>query len=68
MQVVERPCSQRGCHAWAPHRRPFFLVPCTGPMDGAVRVANTSGLSATVSGTVLPPLTPARMSWNVSAA
>ena len=31
-------------------------------------VANTSGLSATVSGTVLPPAIPARISWKVSAA
>ena len=30
--------------------------------------ANTNGLSATVSGTVLPPAIPARISWNVSAA
>src|SRR5690242_9502757 len=37
-------------------------------MEGAVRVANTSGLSATSVGTVLPPRTPARMSWNMSAA
>ncbi|KRE53789.1 hypothetical protein ASG70_11870 [Phycicoccus sp. Soil748] len=33
-----------------------------------MRVAKTKGLSATVSGTVLPPLTPARISWNMSAA
>lgn len=33
-----------------------------------MRVANTSGLSATVSGTVLPPAIPARISWKVSAA
>src|SRR5689334_7967851 len=69
MHVVERPCSHRGRPvAWGRQRWPLFLVPCTGPMEGAVRVTNTSGLSATVSGTVLPPRTPARMSWNMSAA
>ena len=31
-------------------------------------MANTSGFSATVSGTVLPPATPARIRWNMSAA
>ena len=31
-------------------------------------VANTSGFSATCSGTVLPPATPARITWKVSAA
>ena len=31
-------------------------------------MANTSGFSATDSGTVLPPATPARISWNMSAA
>jgi hypothetical protein len=33
-----------------------------------VTVANTSGFSATCSGTVLPPATPARIRWNMSAA
>ena len=33
-----------------------------------MRVANSSGWSATDSGTVLPPVTPARMRWNMSAA
>lgn len=33
-----------------------------------MKVANTSGFSATEAGTVLPPATPARMSWNMSAA
>lgn len=42
--------------------------PCTRLNEGAVTVANTSGFSATVSGTVLPPATPARIRWNVSAA
>ena len=31
-------------------------------------MAKTSGLSATVAGTVLPPATPARIRWKVSAA
>jgi hypothetical protein len=38
------------------------------PNEGAVRVANTSGFSATDSGTVLPPTTPARIRWSMSAA
>ena len=50
------------------HRPPLGRVPCTGPNEGAVRVAKTSGLSATVCGTVLPPAMPARISWKVSAA
>ena len=33
-----------------------------------MRVTNSSGFSATVSGTPLPPTTPARIRWNVSAA
>ena len=36
--------------------------------EGAVRVANSSGWSATDTGTVLPPVTPARIRWNMSAA
>ena len=35
---------------------------------GAVRVANTSGLSATDCRDGLPPVTPARIRWNMSAA
>ena len=35
----------------------------TGPKEGAVRVANTTGWPVTVSGTPLPPTSPARMSW-----
>ena len=35
----------------------------TGPKEGAVRVVNTHGWAATVSGTPLPPDSPARMSW-----
>ena len=35
--------------------------------DGAVKVAKTSGCAATDSGTVFPPVTPARMRWNMSA-
>ena len=31
-------------------------------------MANTSGLSATDPGTALPPQTPARIRWNMSAA
>ena len=31
-------------------------------------MAKTSGLSATETGTVFPPTTPARISWNMSAA
>jgi hypothetical protein len=34
----------------------------TGPNDGAVNVVKTQGWLATVSGTPLPPLRPARMS------
>ena len=69
MQVVGRPCSHRAPPvAWGQQRRPLSRVPCTGPIEGAVSVANTSGLSATRSGTVLPPRTPARISWNMSAA
>ncbi len=37
---------------------PSVTRPCTRPNEGAVRVANTSGFSATVTGTVLPPATP----------
>ena len=33
-----------------------------------MRVANTSGFSPTDAGTPLPPVTPARMRWNMSAA
>jgi hypothetical protein len=35
---------------------------CTGPKEGAVKVANTTGWMATDSGTPLPPASPARMS------
>ena len=50
------------------HRVPVSRRPCTAPNDGAVSVANTSGFSATDAGTVLPPTTPARIRWNMSAA
>lgn len=40
----------------------------TGPNDGAVRVANTRTCRATLSGTDLPPDSPARTRWKVSAA
>jgi hypothetical protein len=50
------------------HTRPLSRRPWTCPNDGAVTVANTSGLSATVSGTVLPPATPVRIRWNMSPA
>jgi len=43
-------------------------VPWTGPNEGAVSVANTSGFSLTLAGTPLPPVTPARIRWNVSDA
>ena len=43
-------------------------VEWTFPNDGAVNVANTSGWSATDSGTVFPPVTPARIRSNMSAA
>jgi hypothetical protein len=39
---------------------------CTGPKDGAVKVANTHGCPATVSGMPLPPVSPARTSWRAS--
>ena len=41
-------------------RRPVRVV-WTGPKLGAVRVANTHGCAATVSGTPLPPVRPERM-------
>lgn len=47
---------------------PPLRVEWTCPNEGAVRVANTSGCAPTEAGTVFPPATPARMSWNVSAA
>ena len=70
MQPVGRPCAHRGAalRGGGGSVRPSARVPCTGPNEGAVRVANTSGLSPTVSGTPLPPVTPARIRWNVSAA
>ena len=42
--------------------------PCTGPKEGAVNVTNSSGLSATCSGTLLPPIRPARIIAKVSRA
>ena len=36
---------------------------CTGPKLGAVSVKNTAGCSMTVSGTPLPPLSPAVIRW-----
>ena len=36
---------------------------CTSPKLGAVSVKNTAGCSVTVSGTPLPPLRPAAISW-----
>jgi hypothetical protein len=35
----------------------------TGPNEGAVRVVNTHGWVAMLSGTPLPPDSPARISW-----
>jgi hypothetical protein len=43
-----------------------FAAGVDGPKEGAVRVRNTAGWVATVSGTPLPPVSPARMSWWVS--
>ena len=54
--------------AWGRQRRPLSRRPWTCPNDGAVTVAKTSGFSPTRSGTPLPPATPARMRWNMSAA
>ena len=69
MQDNGRPCGQRApVSRRGRHRPELGRVPWTGPNEGAVRVANTSGFSATVSGTPLPPVTPARIRWNVSAA
>ena len=39
---------------------------CTGPNEGAVKVANTHGCAVTVSGMPLPPARPARTSWRAS--
>ena len=39
---------------------------CTGPKDGAVRVANTQGCVVMVPGMPLPPASPARTSWRAS--
>ena len=70
MQPVGRPCSQtlvcRGIGAGS--RRPSSGAACTGPNDGAVSVTNSSGFAATISGTVLPPVTPAVTIANVSRA
>ena len=45
-QVRGRPCSQVGSlPAWGWQRRPWSRRPWTGPNEGAVRVANTSGFS-----------------------
>ena len=38
----------------------------TGPNEGAVKVANTHGCSATDSGMPLPPIRPERTSWRAS--
>ena len=38
----------------------------TGPNEGAVKVANTHGCSAMVSGMPLPPVSPARTSCRAS--
>ena len=38
----------------------------TGPNEGAVKVANTHGWVAIVSGMPLPPVSPARTSWRAS--
>ena len=47
-----------GSPAAGPGRRVW-----TGPKQGAVKVANTHGCAATVSGMPLPPVSPARISW-----
>ena len=56
-----RPCGQscrrspdRGVQRRLPGRPGFFAV-WTGPNDGAVKVANTNGCAATVSGTSFMP-------------
>jgi hypothetical protein len=41
----------------------FFAGEVDGPKDGEMRVVNTHGWVATLSGTPLPPDSPARMSW-----
>ena len=70
MHQVGRPCGQslrpsplRGRHRRVP-RWPGFFAACTGPNDGAVKVANTSGCSATSAGTFfMPPAAPAMITW-----
>ncbi len=57
------PLNLRGAGSGGSARRPW-----TAPKEGAVSVAKTRGLSATASGTPLPPATPARIRWKVSAA
>ena len=59
-----RACSGSGAlpaQVWARTGREW-----TGPKDGAVKVANTTGCPATVSGMPLPPASPARMRWKAS--
>ena len=57
-----RPCGQNVAagRGGGGRARPGPRVVCTGPNDGAVRVAKTSGCAATVSGTsLMPPAVPA---------
>ena len=67
MQDVGRPCGS-GARCRAVGGSGHRSGGCRARAGRAVRVAKTSGLSATVSGTVLPPAIPARISWKVSAA
>ena len=66
--------SRRAWHGWGRQvQRVLSAQVCrstgrawTGPKEGAVKVANTAGWVATSSGMPLPPISPARMSWNAS--
>ena len=65
-QDMRMPCGQdrRAGGGGSARTRPSFSRRAwTGPKDGAVRVTNTHGWSATVAGMPLPPISPARMSW-----
>ena len=60
---MSRPCGQRRACGSRQGRQGSTVLPrirraCTGPNEGAVKVANTHGCSATDSGTSLPPMRP----------
>ena len=62
-QEMSRPCGQRRALASRRGRQGSTVLPrirraCTGPKDGAVRVANTHGWAVMVSGMPLPPASP----------